>query len=132
MSVFVTDTHPLVWYSAGAHARLSRRALRAFDAAVGREALIYVPALVLWEVTILIRIGRVRLRDPFASWAARLVAHPGFELAPLDVPVLAEAAGYALEDPFDGAIVATARVMDLPLITRDQRIVESRLVDIHW
>lgn len=35
-------------------------------------------------------------------------------------------------DPFDAVITATAKVMDLALITRDQDITDSRLVDIHW
>jgi len=29
-------------------------------------------------------------------------------------------------------IVATARILDLPLITVDERITDSRLVDVIW
>jgi PIN domain nuclease of toxin-antitoxin system len=35
-------------------------------------------------------------------------------------------------DPFDRAIVATAKLMDLPLITKDEMIVSAKLVDIAW
>ena len=34
--------------------------------------------------------------------------------------------------PFDAVITATAKGMDLALITRDLDITGSRLVDIHW
>ena len=44
VSDYVTDTHPLVWYAAGKHRKLSRKALRVFNAAARDEALIYVPA----------------------------------------------------------------------------------------
>jgi PIN domain nuclease of toxin-antitoxin system len=39
---------------------------------------------------------------------------------------------YPFADPFDSVITATARVMDLPLITKDQQISDSQLVDIYW
>ena len=35
-------------------------------------------------------------------------------------------------DPFDRTIVATVRVMDLPLMTRVETIVNSNLVKIVW
>ena len=43
MSVYVTDTHPLVWYATDTHRRLSRKVLRTFEAAWRSEVLIYVP-----------------------------------------------------------------------------------------
>ena len=61
MSVFVTDTHPLVWDAAGRHSRLSKKVLRAFNAASRAEALIYVPVFVLWEVAMLEKVGRIEL-----------------------------------------------------------------------
>ncbi len=36
--------------------------------------------------------------------------------------------GGALRDPADRAIVATARIHNLKLLTSDQRIIDSRLV----
>ena len=132
MSLYVTDTHPLVWYAAGKHAKLSKKALRAFNAAAREEALIYVPAFVLWEVAVLLKIGRIALKEDYGEWAEHLVAHPGFELADFNVQVTTEAYTYPFLDPFDGVITATAKVMDLPLITKDTDIAESRLVEVYW
>ena len=132
MSLYVTDTHPLVWYATGKHAKLSKKALRAFNAAAREEALIYVPGFVLWEVAVLLKIGCIALNEDYGEWAEHLVAQPGFELADFSVQVTTEAYTYPFLDPFDGVITATAKVMDLPLITKDMEIDESRLVEVYW
>lgn len=132
MSLYVTDTHPLVWYATGKHGQLSRKVLRAFNAADQEEALIYVPAFVLWEVAMLLKVGRIALRETYHDWAEHLMAQRGFDLATFSVEVATEAYYYPFPDPFDGVITATARVMDLPLITKDREIGESALVDIYW
>ncbi len=76
---------------------------------------------------------RISLPEPFGIWALRILSHPGFDLAPLDVQTITEAAGLSFHnDPFDAVIVASARVKDLPLITRDRAITEARVVDIVW
>lgn len=61
MSVYVTDTHPLVWYATNTHRHLSRKARQAFEAAARAEALIYVPVFVLWEIAMLLKVGRIAL-----------------------------------------------------------------------
>jgi PIN domain nuclease of toxin-antitoxin system len=132
VSVYVTDTHPLVWYATNKQAKLSKKAFSAFNAASRQEALIYVPSFVLWEIAMLLKIGRISLQEDYGDWAEHLVAQPGFDLAPFSVEVTTEAYVYPFSDPFDGVITATAKVMDLALITKDRDISDSRLVDIHW
>jgi PIN domain nuclease of toxin-antitoxin system len=132
VSVYVTDTHPLVWYATNKQAKLSKKALSAFNAASRQEALIYVPSFVLWEIAMLLRVGRISLQEDYGDWAEHLVAQPRFDLAPFSVEVTTEAYVYPFSDPFDGVITATAKVMDLALITKDRDISDSRLVDIHW
>jgi hypothetical protein len=39
---------------------------------------------------------------------------------------------YPFPDPFDSVITATARGMDLPLMTNDAEINASRLADVYW
>lgn len=132
MSLYVTDTHPLIWYATGKQAKLSAKALRAFNAATRAEALIYVPGFVLWEIAMLLKIRRISLSENYGDWAEHLVAQPGFDLAPFSVEVTTEAYNYPFPDPFDGVITATAKVMDLALITKDRDITDSELVEIHW
>jgi PIN domain nuclease of toxin-antitoxin system len=133
MAAYVTDTHPLIWYASGLHARLPRRVIRIFEDASRGRVLVYVPALALLEISILMRSGRIRLREPFELWVGALFALAGFDLAPLDLSVIVEsnALGFT-RDPFDTSIVATARVKDIPLITKDAEIADSHLVEIAW
>jgi len=132
VSVYVTDTHPLVWYATNKQAKLSKKALSAFNAASRGDALIYVPSFVFWEIATLLKIGRVSIQESFGEWAEHLIAQPGFDIAPFTVEVTSEAYAYPFGDPFDAVITATAKVMDLALITRDLNITDSRLVDVHW
>jgi PIN domain nuclease of toxin-antitoxin system len=67
VSVYVTDTHPLVWYATGKHRQLSHKVLRAFHAASGAAALIYVPVFVLWEIAMLLKVGRIALQEPYGD-----------------------------------------------------------------
>jgi PIN domain nuclease of toxin-antitoxin system len=76
MSVYATDTHSLVYYVTGLKAKLSRRALRAFQQAEQGEAYVYIPAVVLWEISRLEKEGEIRLNESYEEWAAALLAHP--------------------------------------------------------
>ena len=54
-----------------------------------------------------------------------------FRVFPLTYEIATEAASLGnLRDPGDRAIVATARVHSLTLLTSDQRIIESKLVPV--
>jgi len=59
-TVFVTNTHPIVWYATGQHRRLSRKARRILEQAVAGEMAVCVPTVVLWEWSLLVRIGRIK------------------------------------------------------------------------
>jgi hypothetical protein len=61
--VYVSDAPPLIWYAAGAHRQLSRKALRVFNSASLAESLIYVPVFVLWEIAMLLKIGVFRCEN---------------------------------------------------------------------
>ena len=133
MAVYVTDTHPLVWYATGRHRQLSAKALRAYRAADSGRAQILVPAVVFWEISILEKIGRIRLSQPFTQWAETLLLQNGFDLASFRLSDIGEAAKFNINDDiFDAAIVAAASTRDLPLITRDEGVTESGIVDVFW
>ena len=131
--MFVTDTHPLVWYIDGDKSKITEKVRRTFDKAVSAETLIYISSAVLWEIAILEKIGRIKLKQRFDQWARGVLSISGFELVPLTIDVIHRGVGFGLHsDPFDGIIVANAVEMDLPLITKDIAISESGLVEIYW
>ena len=133
MSVFVTDTHPLVWFTLEKHSLLSKKALAAFAAAEKGEAFIRIPAVVLWETAILERGGRIVLHGGFSSWSSAILKNPYFDLIPLEPETIALGTGYGFNsDPFDKMIAACATHLDLPLITKDTSIAGAGLVEIYW
>ena len=133
MAVYVTDTHPLLWYSTETYRKLSPKALRVFQKASRGEVLIWIPAMVVWEAGLLEKIRRIQFRPSFAKWIDALATQPGFAFAPLELDIITTALEVRPNtDLFDTGIVATARYKDLPLITRDDSIVKSGDVAILW
>lgn len=104
-----------------------------FEACERREAILYLPAVVLWEVAFLAHRGKVRLRRPIRRFFDDLFSNPAYQpldLTPEQVYLSDERQPNA--DPFDALIVAAARSLELPLITRDREIERSALVDTIW
>ncbi len=129
---FVTDTHPLVLHAAGGKG-LGRRAAECFAACERREALLYVPAAVLWEASLLVRVGRVRLGRPLRAFVEDLFSNPAYQ--PIDLGAEQVCLGDEAkpnDDPFDALICAAARALDLPLVTRDRAIQEWGKVPTVW
>lgn len=130
--MFVTDTHPLVWYSTGKHTHLSRKVLTAFQKAETSETLIYIPAVVFWEIALLENLGKIKLNERFDRWADNLLANNNFEIVPLETSIISQSVGYNFNnDSFDKIIVASAAELDVPLITKDTAIIESNLIEIY-
>jgi PIN domain nuclease of toxin-antitoxin system len=128
----VTDTHPLLFHAAGG-GMLGRRAAAHFHACEGQQALLYVPMAVIWEVTLLARVGRVSLRRPVRDFFGDLFSSPSYQPYDLTPEQLYVADDLRFtRDPFDTLIGAAARTLDLPLVTRDGVIRESGTVRVLW
>jgi PIN domain nuclease of toxin-antitoxin system len=128
----VSDTHALLFHASGSGA-LGPKARRVFTDAEGQRASVYVPAAVIWEVTLLARAGRVNLRRSTDDFFSDLFSNPAFQ--PHDLTAGQVFAADALRfnrDPFDALIVAAAQSMDLPLLTRDAGIRASGTVKVIW
>jgi PIN domain nuclease of toxin-antitoxin system len=128
----VTDTHALLFHAGGSGA-LGPRANRVLSDTEAQQASVYVPAAVIWEVTLLARAGRVNLRRSTRDFFFDLFSNPAFQ--PHDLTAEQVFAADALRfnrDPFDALIVAAAQSLDLPLITRDADIRASGAVKVIW
>lgn len=80
----------------------------------------------------LVHKGRIRLAVPIRRYLFEMQSH--YPVLPIEANVAAEAFQLPMlsGDPFDRVIVATARYHALPLITRDELIKRSNLVDVIW
>lgn len=128
----VTDTHALVFHAAGG-GHLGPKARQHFDACERRQAILYVPVAVMWEISLLARAVRISLRRPLAEFFDDLFSNPAYQ--PIDTTaahvLIADELRFT-RDPFDALIVATARDLGLPLVTRDAQIRESGAVRAIW
>jgi len=128
----VTDTHALVFHAAGT-GQLGPRAAAFFDRCERRAAILYVPTIVIWECSLLARVSRINLRRTVRAFFDDLFSNPAYQ--PIDVTpqqiYLADELRFN-RDPFDAIICATARSVDLPLITRDADIRGSGVVKVIW
>jgi PIN domain nuclease of toxin-antitoxin system len=128
----VSDTHALL-YHAGGSRRLGRRAAAHFARAEAREALVYVPAAVVWEVSLLARAGRFNLRRTPRAFFDDLFSNPAYQPYGLTAAQILDADELRINrDPFDALICAAARALSLPLLTRDDDIEQSSAVRTVW
>ncbi len=82
-------------------------------------------AISVWEVSLKVRKGKLALAVSLEEWL-RLTLRPSFvQILPIDADIARaanELPGDLHEDPADRLVVATARLRDLTVITRDEKI----------
>lgn len=123
------DTHIWIWWLT-APSPLKTVERNALDAAAESGEL-YLSVISLWEAQMLHSKQRLELPLPFADWLMRATDAQVITMLPLDRDVIVSLDGLPRAfhgDPADRLIVATARVHDLPLATRDRSIRRSRAV----
>ena len=123
------DTHIVVRWLTDTR-KLSREQTRVLESAVRRTEPIGLSAISLLEIAVLGSAGRLGLKVALEELFEDLQS-PVFQILPLTCEVAAEVDLLGnLRDPADRAIVATARIERLRLVTSDQRIIESKLVPV--
>ncbi len=112
--------------------RLSREQARVLRESIRRRELVALSAITLLEIAVVFGEGRAQGGIRAAEILGEIESNPAFQILPFTLDVAAEVAplGRVLRDPSDRAIVATARVFKLRLITSDQRIIESGLAPV--
>ncbi len=125
---FLLDTHVIVRWLIEPK-KLSREQIRAVESAIRRSEPVALSPISLLEIAALASGGKLKIAlDKFLT---SLEADPAFRLLPLTYDIAKDVASLrALQDPADRAIVATARVHRLTLVSSDQRIIESNLVPV--
>ncbi|MDE3196357.1 MAG: PIN domain-containing protein [Acidobacteriota bacterium] len=111
--------------------KLSREQNRVLDELELRGQPFAISAITLVELSLL-GAEDSRIRQGASRTLELIEESPGCEVLPITVDIAQEmsyVAG-ALRDPWDSAIVATARVHHLRLLTSDRRIAESGLVSV--
>ena len=124
--VILLDTHVLVWLDE-ASPRLGTTTIEQIDSAF-QSGEVTISAISFWEVSMLVRKGRIRLDMDLAIWRSDFL-----EQGLIEIPVTGEigirAAGFENfhGDPADRLIAATALQCSATLLTADERLLSSHL-----
>jgi PIN domain nuclease of toxin-antitoxin system len=123
----------LVWWLSDP-SRLSRRAKRAIEASsIVNE--VVISAMTVFEIATLLRRGRLEFSVPPEVWFTALRALPELSIEPFSAEIAWVAGtfdGALSGDPADRAIVATAQLLGIALITADERLRATQAVPTIW
>jgi PIN domain nuclease of toxin-antitoxin system len=129
--MILLDTHIWIWWVQG-ESRLDPAHGAALDA-VSSERLA-LSAFSCWEVVKLHEHGRLILPNGISSWLVRATVYPRLDIIPVTTEIaigVAELPPGMHRDPADQIIVATARVLDCPLLIYDRLILKYPHVKIY-
>lgn len=131
--MIILDTHTLVWWVAN-DPTLSKKAKAVIEhELVGGE--IMVSAISAWEIAMLVERERLVLSMDVGSWLVTVSAIEAVHFAPIDSEIAVksvELPGEFHHDPADRMIVATARKLAAPLVTKDEKIRAYAHVKTIW
>lgn len=91
----------------------------------GVDRVFGVSIISCWEVAKLVEYGRLKLDRQVGLWIDRALAAPGVTLLPLNPQIVVESTQLPQpfhRDPADQLLVATARVLQCPILTEDSKI----------
>lgn len=119
----VLDTHVWIWLVDGNSQLLPRIRVLIDDAA--RMGAVLIPAICVWEVATLELKGRLVLQKDPRDWVREALNQPGISLVPHSAEIALDSCylpGDLHQDPADRLIVATARIENAVVVTRDRRL----------
>jgi PIN domain nuclease of toxin-antitoxin system len=131
--MILLDTHVWLWLCLEPRL-LSAVATRAVRGAVDAGGLA-IASITLWEVAMMLARGRVIPQGTPETWLGVLLDRSGVVVKEITPTVAALATHFPRDfpaDPADRIIAATARSEGVALVSRDERLRASRLVDTVW
>jgi len=118
------DTHILLWWRSDSQ-KLTRRHAELLADLERRGDPAAISAITLWELAKMVELGRLDIGQSLDLWLEEIESHPLLSVLPITARIAAESvqlgAGFH-KDPADQIIVATARCLNLRLLTVDERI----------
>ena len=128
--MILLDTHIWVWLVSDAQQLRPRQ--RELLSQYGADGL-GVSVISCWEVAKLVEKGRLTLQQPVGEWIATALTRPHITLLSLTPEIAVDATQLPTgfhSDPADQSIVATARILGIPLLTADAKILNYAHVSL--
>lgn len=130
MKDLLLDTHVWVWMSIEEEKLLSAKAMKFIKGAKQK----WISAISCWELAKLVEKKRISFSIPTITWVRRSLSEYGIHIAELSPEIAVESTqlkGFH-QDPADQIIVATSRILGMPLLTSDRTIMEFLDVEAIW
>ena len=127
---YVTDTHGLIWYLTG-DKKLGKKALNLFEKADEGGVTIIVPSIVLAEIIHVCEKKKAELK--ISQVLNKIKSSLNYVVYNLDLNTLEKVMTLKnISEIHDKIITATSLLTDSTLITKDEEIKNSCLVDTVW
>ncbi len=125
--LYVTDTHALVWYI---HGTLPKPVDTIFKSAEKGESTLFIPTIVLAECLYLIENNKIDL--DFNDLLKRIEMGRNFIPTSFNFQLMRILPEIKVSELHDRIIVATAKVLNAKLITKDGEIKKAGIVEVVW
>ena len=124
------DTHAWIWWvtESGKLSAKAKHAIRDAD-------ILGVSIMSCWEVAMLVMKKRIGFTMDVDDWLEYALERPKIRLCHLDAKIVVRSTrfpGSITGDPIDRLLVATALSAAVPLVTKDENIRKSQLVQVIW
>ena len=119
------DTHVFLWLMNGDETL--KPETRKLIQSTCKENNLLLSAISIWEIALLLKKERISLTQPLPQWIDKAKALSFLKIIPLDADIALESCALPGDfhgDPADRMIVATSRIFNSPLMTRDKKIIE--------
>ena len=130
---YIVDAHALIWYIEG-NPKLGKQAKIAFD---DSKSVLILPIIALAETIDIVQKGRTKIPD-VTILLSRIFSDLRIEIEPLTIEILQESLNnLAVPEIHDRLVTSTALLLDkqgfkVAVLTKDQSIIDSKLVRIVW
>lgn len=129
--MILLDTHVLIWMASDPK-RLSKRAREAIRKA-RQETSVAIATITLWELAWLAENGRIEVVGSVETFVRETVSRVVMKPMTPEIAALAVQMPEAYpKDPADRVIAATAIVEAAALVTADERVRKSGVVETIW
>lgn len=117
------DTHILLWFLFG-DTKLNKDDIEKIMRE-GEKRNLHISAVSIWEIAMLHKQQRITLHHPIEKWVQ--MATQGIKVLPITTDIALESVHlphFSHQDPADRMIVETARILDLELLSKNQKIID--------
>jgi len=128
--MYVTDAHGFLWFLSKDE-RLSEKALEIFRACDKGKEIIVIPSIVLLECMCVCEKKRISIE--FREIIQKIQGTLNYPIYPLDEEIVLECQIVGeITEAHDRVIVATTKLLNAKLITKDVSIANSNIVETIW